>query len=141
MSPMRYVVDTSALTRLLRDPAIRGTWSEQIQAGLVGICPLIELELLYTARSKNHREQTLSLLHSAFPWLPMPDRIYHEATEVQAALTATGTHRSAGAVDLLVAATARLHGLTLLHYDHDFDQIAAVTGQPMMWLADPGALD
>jgi predicted nucleic acid-binding protein len=39
-------------------------------------------------------------------------------------------HRSAGPVDLAVAATAELHGRTLRHHDHDFRQIAGVTGQP-----------
>jgi hypothetical protein len=37
--------------------------------------------------------------------------------------------RSAGSVDLVVAATAELQGLTLLYRDRDFECIAAVTGQ------------
>lgn len=48
-----------------------------------------------------------------------------------AELTTRGQHGSVGAIDLLIAATAEAHGLSLLHYDHDFDQIAAITGQPM----------
>jgi hypothetical protein len=44
-------------------------------------------------------------------------------------------------VDLLVAATAEAHGLTLLHYDADFQTIAEVTGQPVRWVAGPGAVD
>jgi predicted nucleic acid-binding protein len=36
-------------------------------------------------------------------------------------------------VDLVVAATAELHGLTLLHHDRDFGVIAQVTGQPVRW--------
>jgi predicted nucleic acid-binding protein len=52
---------------------------------------------------------------------------------VQELLTRKGQHRSAGAVDLVVAATAELQGLTLLHRDRDFDCIAAVTGQPLQW--------
>lgn len=51
-----------------------------------------------------------------------------------------GRHRSAGAVDLLVAAIAELQGLTMLHYDHDVETIASVTGQPTQWLAPPGRL-
>jgi predicted nucleic acid-binding protein len=68
----------------------------------------------------------------------MPDRMFERAAQVQAALTDLGTHRSAGAVDLLIAAAAELHGLTLLHYDRDFDQIVRVTGQRAQWLASPG---
>jgi predicted nucleic acid-binding protein len=52
---------------------------------------------------------------------------------VQGELTTKGQHRSAGPVDLVVAATAELHGLTLLHHDRDFGVIARVTGQPFRW--------
>ncbi len=32
----------------------------------------------------------------------------------------------------LMAATAELHDLTLLHRDNDFECVAAVTGQPLV---------
>ncbi|MER7003615.1 PIN domain-containing protein [Dactylosporangium sp. NPDC000555] len=70
----------------------------------------------------------------------MPERVFSRAAEVQAAMTARGTHRSAGAVDLLLAATAELSSLTLVHYDHDFDEVAKVTGQPTIWIAPPGSI-
>ncbi|MFY1597512.1 PIN domain-containing protein [Micromonospora sp. WMMD737] len=62
------------------------------------------------------------------------------AAEIQRQPTARGTHRSAGAVDLLIAATAKYQDLSLLHYDRDFDQIAEVTGQPVRWLAPAGTI-
>lgn len=120
---------------------MRAGWEQQITAGLLAVCPIVELEVLYAARSKADREELLDLLGTAFVWVPVPDRAFTRAAEVQSALTARGTHRSAGVVDLLVAAAAELHGLTLLHYDHDFDQIATVTGQPAVWLAAPGSID
>ncbi|MGH3730037.1 MAG: PIN domain nuclease [Micromonosporaceae bacterium] len=141
MTPVRYLLDTSALVRVLRDPLARTRWEQQITAGLVAVCPIIELEMLYPARSKADREELLDLLQDAFTWVAMPDRVFGRATEIQAALTARGAHRSAGAVDLLVAAAAELHDLTLVHYDHDLDQLASVTGQPATWLAEPGAID
>ena len=33
--------------------------------------------------------------------------------------------------DLIIAATAELTGLTVLHFDKDFDIIAGITGQPL----------
>jgi predicted nucleic acid-binding protein len=60
---------------------------------------------------------------------------------VQQGLTDRGTHRSAGVADLFVAATAEAHGMTLLHYDADFVEVANVTGQPIRWLADRGTID
>lgn len=61
--------------------------------------------------------------------VPLDDRAWH----VKEILTQHGQHRSAGAVDLVVAATAELQGLTLLHRDRDFECIAAVTGQALQW--------
>ncbi|GAB2751186.1 hypothetical protein GCM10027072_55400 [Streptomyces bullii] len=40
-------------------------------------------------------------------------------------------HRSAGPIDLLVAAAAEEAGLTLLHYDRDLEAIAHAAGQPV----------
>jgi hypothetical protein len=60
-------------------------------------------------------------------------RAYERAWEVQGELTARGQHRGAGPADLIVAATAELHDLTLLHHDHDFELIATITGQALRW--------
>ena len=43
--------------------------------------------------------------------------------------------------DLVIAAQAELAGLTVLHYDADFDLIASVTGQPTLWISRPGSID
>jgi predicted nucleic acid-binding protein len=81
------------------------------------------------------------VFRQSYAWVVMSDRTYLRAQSVQEGLLDRGTHRSAGPIDLLVAATAEAHGLTLLHYDHDFVQVAEVTGQPVRWLADPGSID
>ena len=70
----------------------------------------------------------------------MPERVFDRGAEIQAAMTARGSHRSTGAVDLLIAATAELSRLVLLHYDRDFDRVGEVTGQPTQWLANAGTL-
>jgi predicted nucleic acid-binding protein len=59
---------------------------------------------------------------------------------VQAALVQRGQHRSAGVADLLIAATAEIEGLTVLHYDADFDLIAEITGQPCEWVVPKGTV-
>jgi predicted nucleic acid-binding protein len=45
--------------------------------------------------------------------------------------------------DVLVAAAAAAEerGLTVLHYDADFDRIAAVTGQSCAWVVPSGSVD
>jgi predicted nucleic acid-binding protein len=138
VSPIQFLIDTSALVRILRDVGVRSRWEQQITAGIVAICPIVELELLSTVRSKADRDELVELLRAAFAWAVVPDRTFLRAAEVQSALTDTGAHRSAGVVDLLIAATAESHRLTLLHYDGDFDQIVSVTGQRAQWLAASG---
>lgn len=123
-----YLIDTSALARMLLRQTVED-WDRRVGAGLVALCDLTELEVLYSARSAKDRERVRERLTS-FTWCPMPEGIYRRARVVQEQLTAKGEHRSAGAVDLLVAAVAEESGLTLLHYDHDFETVARTTGQP-----------
>jgi predicted nucleic acid-binding protein len=139
--PTRFLVDTSALVRLLRHRDVRSRWQPQITAGVMGICSITGLEFLYSARSKAEREEWLELLNITFAWAAVPERVFLRAAEVQAVMTTHGTHRSAGVTDLLVAATAELSGLALIHYDHDFDAIVKVTGQPAAWVASPGSIN
>ena len=140
MTSTRFLVDTSALVRLLRNRDLRNRWQPQIIAGVIGICPITELEFLHSAQSKTDREEWLELLNATFAWIAVPDRAFTRAAEIQEAMTARGTHRSAGVVDLLLAATAELSGLTLIHYDHDFDEIVKITSQPAIWVAAPGSI-
>ncbi|MGK5446399.1 PIN domain nuclease [Streptomyces radiopugnans] len=129
MSVADYLIDTSALVRILLRQATED-WEQRMGAGLVALCDLTELEVLYSARSEKDREAIQGRLNQ-FTWFPMPDGVYRRARVVQRELTAKGEHRSAGAVDLLVAAAAEEAGLTLLHYDRDFETIARTTGQPV----------
>ncbi len=133
MTAAQFLIDTSALARLLRPGAESFGWDQAAAAGLIAVCPITELEFFYSARSVADREQGIQDLRSLFGWVPVHDRAFARAWEIQGDLTNVGQHRSAGPVDLVVAATAELHGLTLLHHDCDFDVIARVTGQATRW--------
>ena len=114
-------------------------WDQAAAAGLIAVCPITELEYFYSARSAADRDRGIADMRALFLWAPVDDRAYDRAWEVQGQLTTRGMHRSAGPVDLVIAATAELQGLTLLHRDHDFDCIATVTGQAMQWYGpEPG---
>jgi len=128
-----FLIDTSALVRLMRPGAESFGWDQAAAAGLIAICPITELEFFYGARSLADREQGIHDIRSLFGWVPVHDRAFARAWEVQGELTSRGQDRSAGPVDLVVAATADLHGLALLHHDRDFGVIARVTGQPVRW--------
>ncbi|BCY06250.1 PIN domain nuclease [Actinoplanes sp. L3-i22] len=137
----RYLVDTSAFTRLSRIPELFEKWRTPAEGGNLTVCPLTELEIFYSARSPVHRGKLEAELKRSYNWTFIPDRVYRRAAEVQKVLTDRGAHRSAGPVDLLVAAVAEEQGMTLLHYDGDFEQVTEVTGQPTLWLAKPGSID
>ena len=57
--------------------------------------------------------------------------IEDRAAEILALLADRGQHRAASIPDLVIAVTAELAGLTILHLDKDFEVIAEVTGQPV----------
>jgi hypothetical protein len=126
----RFLIDTSGLARILQKEH-RAAWADFLSAGVIAVCPVVELEFLYSARSLADRLDKQRLLGQVFAWVPMSDRAFERAAEIQTALTRRGEHRSAGAVDLLIAATAERHQLIVLSEDRDFESVAAVTGQPV----------
>ncbi len=130
MSRALYLIDTSGLFRILQTDC-RKAWADQLTAGVIAVCPLVELEFLYSARSLADRLEKQRLLHDLFGWVPMHEGAYERASDVQQALTQAGAHRSAGPDDLLVAATAEHERLIVLADDRDFQMVAAVTGQPV----------
>lgn len=54
---------------------------------------------------------------------------------------AAGHQRGRKIPDLLIAAAAEGSNLVVLHYDSDFDRIAAVTGQHCQWVVAAGSVD
>jgi len=51
------------------------------------------------------------------------------AIEVQLLLADQGRHRAPSIPDLLIAAIAERAGLTVLHFDKDYDLVAEITRQ------------
>ena len=135
MSPALYLIDTSGLFRILQDK-LRQAWADQLTAGVIAVCPVVELEFLSSARSLADRLAKRRLLREVFGWVPMSERVYERAEAVQQMLTETGKHRSAGPADLLIAATAERERLTVLCDDHDYTVVASVTGQPVKLVTD-----
>jgi len=134
VSAARFLVDTSGLFRILQKEH-RAAWSDFLAAGVIAVCPVVELEFLYSARSLADRLRKQQLLREVFTWVPMSDRAYERAAEVQQQLTERGVHRSAGPVDLLIAATAERSGLVILCDDRDYETVSVVTGQPVRLIA------
>jgi predicted nucleic acid-binding protein len=135
VSPAIYLIDTSGLFRILQGK-LRQAWSEELAAGVIAVCPVVELEFLYSARSLADRLDKQRLLRTVFGWVPMTERAYDRAEIVQQLLTEAGKHRSAGPVDLLISATAEQQHLTVLCDDRDFEVVASVTRQRVRLVTD-----
>ena len=78
---------------------------------------------------------------AGWPFASMSQAVLDRAVEVQDRLVERGQHRAVKLADLLVAAAAEAADLTVLHYDKDYDLIAAVTGQPVEWVVPAGSVN
>ncbi|MGH2725535.1 MAG: PIN domain-containing protein [Actinomycetota bacterium] len=134
------LADTSAW-HAVRHPAVAELWEDALAEGLIVVCPQVELELLFSARSAPDYE-SIALELAALPHVPCGEESFTRALEVQRRLAHVGGlhHRSVKIPDLIIAAAAELADLPLWHYDEDFDRIAAITGQRSVWIARRGSL-
>lgn len=133
---MTWLADKSAIERL-GSASDAATWARRIERGLVSITTVTRLEVGYSARNgPDHRRLLDDSAISAMPLALATPAIEQRAVSVQRLLADRGQHRAPSVPDLLVAATAELSGLVVLHVDKDFDLIAEVTGQPVERLAD-----
>jgi predicted nucleic acid-binding protein len=126
-----WLADKSALVRLGDSPDA-DDWAERIERGLLRIATVTRLEVGYSARSgQDARTMFARPPLSTMPVEYMTPAIEDRAVEVQLLLAGQGQHRAPSIPDLVIAATAELAGLTVLHLDKDFDLIAGITGQPV----------
>ncbi len=132
-----YVLDTSVLTRL-RAPSIRQRIEQLDGAGLARTS-MTDLELGFSARSADEWDRLVAAL-GAFRRIDVEAHHFDRAKQIQRHLAAEGL-RGGKVPDLLIAAVAEAMSLTVLHYDADFDHIAAITGQPTQWIVERGSVD
>ncbi|MEZ5133631.1 MAG: PIN domain nuclease [Acidimicrobiales bacterium] len=126
-----WLIDKSAIARL--HAAINAEeWANRIERGLVRICTVTQLEVGYSARAAaDHRALLDEPPLASMPVEYLTPRIEDRSREVQRLLAERGQHRAPSIPDLIIAATAELAELTVLHLDKDFELIAELTGQPI----------
>lgn len=132
------LVDTSALILARRDAAAADWLRNGILANAIAICDQVVLEFLRGARNSDEFlafEETLA----AFPWLRIEPVDWDRARDVFRALASVtgGYQQSVPIPDALIAAVAERHHVTVVHFDRDFDRIAAITGQDCRWVVQP----
>jgi predicted nucleic acid-binding protein len=126
-----WLIDKSALVRLSASPDA-AEWAGRIERGLVRITTVTRLEVGYSARSGDDLRAGLQQPPlAAMPVEYQTPAIENRAVEVLGLLADRGQHRAPSIPDVIIAATAELAGLTVLHLDKDFEIIAKITGQPL----------
>jgi len=133
-----HLADTSVLARL-DDDDVAVRVGPMFLGGRIATCAFVDLEILRTSRhGPAHAEAWFE--RQLLPRVPFTESSAQRAIEVQGLLADSGRHRSVALEDLLIAALAEQDGLTVLHYDQDFDLIADVTGQPTEWVVGRGTV-
>lgn len=135
---LTHLLDSSVLPRLHHD-SIRDAIEPRAERGELGRAGIGDLEIGFSARSAEEWDRLAEALE-AFALVETSADHVQRARRVQRML-AKKHQRGRKVPDLLIAAAAELHGLTVLHYDADFDRIAAVTGQSCEWIVPAGSVD
>jgi predicted nucleic acid-binding protein len=133
-----HLAETSVLTRL-SVAAVRGALQPFIDAVALARCRLTDLELGFSASSASDWDRLQAVLMTLAPVEITPE-VISRAKSVQRMLAASGL-KGRKVPDLIIAAAAEMADLTVLHYDHDFELIASVTGQRHEWVVPRGSID
>lgn len=135
---LTHLLDTSVVSRL-DSPAVREVIEPLALTGRIGRAGITDLEVGYGSRNAREWDQDMSDL-SVFELVETTADHVRRARQVQRML-ASRSQRGRKVPHLLIAAAAEQAGLTLLHYDADFDLIARVTGQDCSWVVAAGTVD
>jgi predicted nucleic acid-binding protein len=134
-----FLADKSALARRQTRAEVREALDPLLLAGEIATCGIIDLEMLYSATSPATYKALAEALRG-MPRVPLDEAAVVRALEVQAKLAQRSQHRAVPLPDLLVAACAENAGLTVLHYDADYERIAKLTGQAVQWIVPRGSV-
>ena len=135
---LTHLCDTSILTRMAK-PEVRKRVRALLTSGALARCVINDLELGASARNGIEWDSIMAGI-VVFPELDMEHHDLVRALQVQRALADAG-QRGRKLPDLMVAALAERAELIVLHYDHDFEHIARMTGQPHEWAVPAGSVD
>ena len=106
---------------------MRRRFETLVAEGRLAACEMTCLEFLNNAPDPKGYEILLSAL-TGHRRLDVDTDVMNRAMANHRELARTSQHRNFRLPDLVIAATAELHGATVLHYDTDYDRIAAVSG-------------
>ncbi len=138
---MIELFDTSALILAARVRAVGEILADAVAADELALSEPVLLEYLNGARNAEEYDRFERGLRASRLVRTTPED-WDRALEVHRSLAKSGPghQRSVRLPDLIIAAVGERHGLPIVHYDADYDRIAAVTGQPTRWVAPLGSV-
>ncbi len=131
-----HLADKSAWEQARYDKGARQRLHELRETGQLAVCLVSMAELLYSTRNAEELAR-VRLDLSTLNYLHMNPVAERHLVDIMAALALRGQHRTP-IPDLMLAAIALAHSAVVLHYDSDYERIAAVTGQPHEWILPRG---
>jgi predicted nucleic acid-binding protein len=134
-----YLADTSVYVLQRQHPDVGARFASLLSEGRLAACQMTALEYLNNAPDPKGYEVLWAALRGQ-RWIDTTADAMERALQVHRMLAARSQHRHFRLPDLIIAATAETIGVTVLHYDADYDKIAEVTGQPVEWIAERGSL-
>jgi predicted nucleic acid-binding protein len=117
---IHYLLDSSALWRLLRDDALRARWMDVVAVGAIGACAPQRIEFMRSARNADEFDEMSEMFSELYPDVTVPKTAWSWIESAQYRLVRHGAHRALSTVDLLICATATRHDVLVLHDDGDF---------------------
>lgn len=138
---MIQLVDTSVLILRERNSQVAEWFRAQLLADALAVCEMISMEYLFGARNGQHYDELREAV-GALRQVSIEPADWLRASEVQRTLAhqTGGGQRAVKIPDLVIAAAAERAQLPLVHYDEDYERIAAITGQPASWVAPRGTV-
>ena len=134
-----YLADTTIYVLKDQFEQVGRRFETLLLEGRLASCQVTALEYLNNAPDPRRYEQMWAAVHGQ-RWIDVSAEAMTRAMTVHRQLARTSQHRLFSLPDLMIAAAAELSGATVLHYDDDYDRIAAVTGQEVEWVVPRGSL-
>ena len=118
---IHFLVDSSAVWRIQRQPEITEAWHSTLISGAIGSCEPQRAEFRRSARNADEFDQMNEMFRDVYPDVPVPKSVWRWIDAAQHRLAGVGAVRGLSIVDLLVCGTAALTGLVVLHDDADYE--------------------
>lgn len=134
-----YLADTTVHVLQRQHTPVLQRVESLLLDGRLATCQMSAMEFLNNASSPRDYELLWGVVHTQ-RWIDVDTSAMNRAMDVHRKLAKQSRHRNFALPDLVIAAAAELNGATVLHYDVDYDRIAAVTGQPVEWVVPRGSL-